>query len=294
MNKISKRLASLEQFPDQLQTLIKSLVAQQNFSGYFSADQVKQLCQLGTNHQQLLRLLIPLAQTYSIAPLSEFYVGAAALSASGAIYLGANMELPPQNLGQTINAEQSAISHTWHHGESSITLLAVSTTPCGHCRQFMNELPQANQLEILLPDQQSIQLSQLLPHSFGPSDLAVADRLMKSAPYALNKSTSDPLLNAAINAAQQSYSPYSNSPSGIALKTKRAIYQGRYAENCAYNPSLSPLQSALIAVHLANDNFCDITEAVLVESKSRQISQLAISQNILSELGDIDLIHYAI
>lgn len=294
MNKITKRLASLEQFPDQIKSTIRQIVEQPTFAGFFNPEQVKQLCQLGINHQQLLRLLIPLAQTYSIAPLSQFYVGAAALSFSGAIYLGANMELPPQTLGQTIHAEQSVISHAWHHGESGISLLAVSATPCGHCRQFINELPQAAELEILLPDQIAITLSQLLPHSFGPSDLGVDDRLMKSTLYPLNKTTSNPLIKAAINAVQHSYSPYSNSPSGIALKTKKAIYQGRYAENCAYNPSLSPLQSALIAVHLANENFSDITEAVLIESQSRQISQLSISQQILRTFGDIDLTHYII
>ena len=43
---------------------------------------------------------------------------------------------------KTIHAEQSAISHAWLRNESRITDIVVNYTPCGHRRQFMNELYQ--------------------------------------------------------------------------------------------------------------------------------------------------------
>jgi cytidine deaminase len=59
---------------------------------------------------------------------------------SGNLYFGANMEFPGTTLQQTLHAEQSAVSHAWLRGEKQLTAITVNYTPCGHCRQFMNEL----------------------------------------------------------------------------------------------------------------------------------------------------------
>ena len=61
---------------------------------------------------------------------------------SGDFYFGANQEFQGSSMAQTIHAEQSAISHAWLRNESRITDIVVNYTPCGHCRQFMNELYQ--------------------------------------------------------------------------------------------------------------------------------------------------------
>ena len=56
-------------------------------------------------------------------------------------------------------------------------------------------------------------------------------------------------------------------PSGIALRTRRgAIFAGGYLESAAYNPSLPPLQAALIAAVTGGGvAWGDIAEVVLVE-----------------------------
>lgn len=42
---------------------------------------------------------------------------------------------------------------------------AVSEMPCGHCRQFLNELPTADELRICVPSRQvDLQLQELLPY----------------------------------------------------------------------------------------------------------------------------------
>ena len=61
---------------------------------------------------------------------------------------GANQEFQGSSMAQTIHAEQSAISHAWLRNEPRITDIVVNYTPCGHCRQFMNELYQAEDLKI--------------------------------------------------------------------------------------------------------------------------------------------------
>ena len=54
-------------------------------------------------------------------------------------------------------------------------------------------------------------------------------------------------VKAALQQATQSYAPYSHCPSGLAIATAGgAVYSGPYLESAAFNPSLGPLQAAVI------------------------------------------------
>lgn len=72
---------------------------------------------------------------------------------------------------QTVHAEQSAISHAWLRGEKGLAAVTVNYTPCGHCRQFMNELNSGLDLRIHLPGRAPHTLRDYLPDAFGPKDL---------------------------------------------------------------------------------------------------------------------------
>jgi len=280
-----------------LQDLITDFVSTNNFSACFTAQQVTQLLAHYQHakwpQEQLCRDLIPLAQSFSLAPISDFNVGAVAMGISGRIYLGANMEFSGTTLAQTVHAEQSVITNAWLNQETQITTLAISAPPCGHCRQFINELNHANTINVLITNEAAVNFSTLLPLSFGPSDLGINDRLMISPRNNIELENDDELIIAAFNGAVTSYSPFSQSPSGIAIQTPMGVYVGRYAENCAYNPSLSPLQGALIALHLAGDNLSHITRAVLVESSNSDVSHFKTSDNLLSQISKvaIELVH---
>ena len=295
--KLDKQVISLQHLTPALQNVISCMITKATFKAFFTPQQVDKLLSHQPDIELLLRDLVPLAQTYSHAPISNFHVGSVALASSGAIYLGANIEFERQSLSQTVHAEQAVITNVWLNGETQIEKLAVSATPCGHCRQFINELAQAQQLQILLPLQPSISFSSLLPLSFGPDDLGVSDRLMQSQRNNVNYydnsnndyPTNDPLLDSALNATKNSFSPYSKSPSGVAIETDNGIYSGQYAENCAYNPSLSPMQSALICLHLAKQEFSAIRRVILMESSNAQVSQKSASQQLLAQLTDVPL-----
>jgi cytidine deaminase len=59
---------------------------------------------------------------------------------------------------------------------------------------------------------------------------------------------------AAVNAAVNSYAPYSRCPAGLALVTNSGrVYGGGVIESCAYNPTLNPMQSAYIAFAAAGE-----------------------------------------
>jgi cytidine deaminase len=164
-------------------------------------------------------------------------VGAIARGVSGTWYFGGNMEFLGATMQQTVHAEQSAISHAWLRGEKALSAITVNYTPCGHCRQFMNELNSGLQLRINLPGREPHTLADYLPDAFGPKDLEIKTLLMDEQDhgYAL---TGDALNQAAIAAANKSHAPYSKAPSGVALECRDGtLFTGSYAENAAFNPT---------------------------------------------------------
>jgi cytidine deaminase len=227
--------------------------------------------------EELVVELLPWAEAYTSPPISNFRVGAIALGLSGALYAGANLEFPGESLAFTVHAEQAAVYNAWVHGETGVTLIASTATPCGYCRQFLNELTTASELRVMLPGRPPRPLAELLPAAFGPRDLGLSGGLMQPATVALElaEPAADPVTAAALAAASAAYAPYSGTYAGVGLRTADgSIYQGRYAENAAFNPSLSPLQGALIALTLAGGSYAAIEAAVLVEASEPASSHL--------------------
>jgi cytidine deaminase len=224
------------------------------------------------------------AQSYARPALTKFRVGAVVRGTSGALYLGGNIEFPGADLSQTVHAEQAALSNAFMHDEPGIEAIAVSAPPCGHCRQFLYEFAEGRDIDILLPDQPSIGLSALLPRPFGPADLNVAQGPLSRTKIATENVES--VAQAARFAAANAYAPYTNSPSGVAIRSRRgSVYRGSYIENAAFNPSLPPLQAALVAMSLANEDFNDIAEVVLAEASNNSISQLSATKSVLAVIA---------
>jgi cytidine deaminase len=118
------------------------------------------------------------AAAAAYAPYSNFPVGAAVLTESGAIFPGANIE--NASYGLTCCAERIAVFAAVNAGQTVVTSVAVTAprvgtvTPCGACRQVLNEFKPADRdLEVVLdgPDLTILPLADLLPRAFGPRDL---------------------------------------------------------------------------------------------------------------------------
>ncbi|PIN25134.1 Cytidine deaminase [Handroanthus impetiginosus] len=79
----------------------------------------------------------------------------------------------------------------------------------------------------------------------------------------------------ALEAANNSHAPYSGCPSGVALMDcEGKVYGGSYVESAAYNPSLGPLQAALVAyVARGGGDYERIVSAVLVEKEVAKVKQ---------------------
>lgn len=259
----------------------------------------------------LMIALLPLAAAYARVPISGFHVGAVALgmpprgsiAGPGNLYLGSNMEFSGQALSFCVHGEQSATNHAWLKGETGLQALAINAAPCGYCRQFLYELTTATKgLNILLKASQDPNdfaytqkpLTDFLPDAFGPQDLGVQGGLMELEFHGLTLSGGGPMAQAALDDANASYAPYTKNYCGVAVKgPDDRIYVGRYAENAAYNPSLSPLESALALMNMSLPPQTDltITEAVLVEAKTH-ISQKDATQVVLSSMAPSVTLQY--
>jgi homotetrameric cytidine deaminase len=118
------------------------------------------------------------AMRNSYSPYSEFKVGAALRTPSGAVFAAANVENAAYPQGQC--AEASAIGAMVAAGERRIVAVAVTAEkidfcpPCGGCRQRLSEFAGADTpVHLGRPGGplQTTTLGELLPLSFGVEDL---------------------------------------------------------------------------------------------------------------------------
>ncbi len=278
--------AAFAQLPASLQAALQSLLADDHFPAMFSAREVEALkSQTGLDDDALAFALLPLAASCARAALSDFNVGAVARGVSGNLYFGANMEFAGTTMQQTVHAEQSAITHAWMRGEKALVSITVNYTPCGHCRQFMNELNSGVKLQINLPGRSPATLGDYLPDAFGPRDLDIATLLLDEMDHGFTLQ-GDELNQAAISAANRSHAPYSKAPAGVALELRDGkIICGSYAENAAFNPSLPPLQAALNVLSLSGYDYSDIQRAVLAERADASLTQWDATVATLKALG---------
>jgi len=118
------------------------------------------------------------AMSKAYVPYSNYPVGALIVTNNGNTYSGCNVENASYPLGNC--AEASAIASMILGGEKKIKTIYVMTKndeggiPCGGCRQRIREFSDENtQIMMCSPDgvQNRINLSELLPNSFGPEHL---------------------------------------------------------------------------------------------------------------------------
>lgn len=120
------------------------------------------------------------ARELSYSPYSNFKVGAAVLCKNGEVFIGTNVE--NASYGLCMCAERNALYNAMMHGmkKDDFKMFAVvadtekPTSPCGACRQVLEEL-YPSQAPIYLANLKGEILEtcveELLPFSFGKDDL---------------------------------------------------------------------------------------------------------------------------
>lgn len=124
------------------------------------------------------------------APYSNFAVGAAVLLSDGSVVSGANFE--NASYGLSLCAETVALATVSAQGRfRDVVAIGViggrmghadtaPVSPCGRCRQVINEAAQVGGRDIPVhcggatgEAIATYKLSELLPHAFGPADLGL-------------------------------------------------------------------------------------------------------------------------
>ena len=120
-----------------------------------------------------------MAQAY--APYSNFHVGAALRFEDGAIVTGTNVE--NASYGLSLCAETVAAAKAMAEGRRGglVEVAVIGTgptavTPCGRCRQVLNELAELGGTDPVVwscgaEEVREYRLSELLPAAFGPRSL---------------------------------------------------------------------------------------------------------------------------
>jgi cytidine deaminase len=122
------------------------------------------------------------ARLQSVAPFSNFLVGAAVRTENGKVYTGCNIE--SASYGLTVCAERVAIWKALSEGERHFTELAVVadteslTPPCGTCRQIIWEFAKSASIIFanLRGERETFQIRDLLPRAFDARFLKTASQ----------------------------------------------------------------------------------------------------------------------
>ena len=113
------------------------------------------------------------AMEFSYSPYSHFRVGACLLASDGRMFTGCNIE--NASYGATNCAERTAVFKAVSEGAREFIAIAIAAEkalawPCGICRQVLCEFAPDIRVIVACGDQrEEARLSELLPHSFGPS-----------------------------------------------------------------------------------------------------------------------------
>ncbi|MBR0026232.1 MAG: cytidine deaminase [Clostridia bacterium] len=118
------------------------------------------------------------AKMRAYAPYSGFCVGACLKGATGAYYLGCNIENAAYS--PTNCAERTALFKAIYEGERKFDALAIIsdsdkvTVPCGVCRQALAEFCDGD-MPVICADKNGkwivVELSELMPYPFLPEDV---------------------------------------------------------------------------------------------------------------------------
>jgi cytidine deaminase len=118
---------------------------------------------VGVTREELIKVARS-AAAHAHAPYSRFGVGAALLMTDGTVVTGCNLE----NASYGLSITSAGLS-----GDATVT-------PCGRCRQTLNEAAQLGGRDLVIHCAsadgalvETYRLSELLPHAFGPANLGV-------------------------------------------------------------------------------------------------------------------------
>ena len=216
--------------------------------------------------EELMLLILPTAQTLASPPISSFFVGSVGLEAqTGNLVLGGNVEFPQTHLGFTLHGEGFVFTRAFSRGTAIAKIAIGEAHPCAHCRQYLSEFAATKDLRLIDPLGHDLTMAQLYPWPFDPAYLGEPGARPETMPWPdLSLSTAHPAAEKLLATGRRAHTPYSKSPSAIVLTLRDgATVCGASIESVAFNPTIGPLQAAIVDLLAHGYNYDDIESAVL-------------------------------
>jgi cytidine deaminase len=255
----------------------------ENLGGVLPAKQAAEICAAhGIINDELMLLSLGKARDYAHPPISNFYVGCVGREAgSGNLVFGGNLEFTGAHIGNTVHGEGFVFTRSFSRGTAIETIAIGEAHPCAHCRQYLSEFAATTALTLIDPLGHRLKMADLYPWPFDPDYLGEKGIVAGEIRHAgLELQPYGNLVSAAVAAkltdlGRRSYTPYGKSPAAIVLTLKDGVIIGGTAiESVSFNPTISPLQSAMIDLFAHGYAATDITAAVIATSDGAQVDYI--------------------
>ena len=240
--------------------------------------------------EDLMLLALDTARTVAQPPISEFFVGAVGLEReTGNLILGGNVEFPGTHLGFTIHGEGFVFTRAASRGTTISTIAIGEAHPCAHCRQYLSEFQSSRELVLIDPLGHRLTMAELYPWPFDPDYLGeagfVPGKMHPEMPLGENvlpQIIADRLLDA----GQRAYAPYSKCPGAVVLALNDGNTVAGFAiESVAFNPTMGPMQAAMIGLIAHGYGASDIAEAALVTRIGGHVDYSLSASELLGKLA---------
>ena len=213
--------------------------------------------------EALMFHLIDDAATLADPPISDYWVGIVGREReTGDLVLGGNLEFPETHLGTTVHGEGFVMTRAFHRGTSIDTLALRRAHPCAHCRQYISEFASSGDLTLIDTLGHRLSMADIYPWPFAPSALGQTGAVAGAVNVRSLAARTAPL--DLIAAGRRSWAPYSGCPSAVVLELEDGMrFAGSTIESVAFNPTMPPLQSALIELRAAGRHPSEIRRTIL-------------------------------
>lgn len=240
--------------------------------------------------RDLMCLLLDVAKDIASPSVSDFHVGAVGLEAeTGNLILGGNVEFPGTHLGFTLHGEGFVFTRAMSRG-TNISVVAIGEAhPCAHCRQCLAEYAGSEELKLIDPLGHTLTLAQLYPWPFDPNYLgesgAVPGRELWSE-LKFDEAAVWPVAETLLAIGRRSHSPYSKCPGAVSLHLRDGnTVSGMAIESVAFNPTIHPIQAAMVDLLAHGYAYADISGATLGTVRGGDVDYSASTLELLSRVA---------
>ncbi len=254
-----------------------------NLGGVLPAKQAAEICAAhGISSDELMLLSLGKARDFAHPPISDFFVGCVGRETeSGNLVFGGNLEFVGAHIGNTVHGEGFVFTRSFSRGTAIETIAIGEAHPCAHCRQYLSEYAATAALTLIDPFGHRLKMADLYPWPFDPDYLGEKGILPGEVRHAdLELEPVGNLVSAAVAAklielGRRSYTPYGKSPAAIVLTlSDGTLIGGSAIESVSFNPTISPLQAAMIDLFAHGYAATDIKAAVIATSDGAQVDYI--------------------